>query len=89
MRHRTIGKLFSLSRLKFVTDNKTDLVTELLLTENTVLLAHTKDLTQRLVDAFAAASNKTGLQINTCKNEVLCKASQNNLKTRRPRDRIK
>ena len=61
-----------------VTKTKTELIRELLIADDTALVANTKDQTQGLMVVFAKASENVGLQINTSKTEVLHQPSPNN-----------
>ena len=67
-----------MSRLKAVTNTKTELIRELLFTDDTALVVHIKDQAQGLLDVFATASKKMGLQLNTSKREILYQPSPNN-----------
>ena len=84
MQHRTGGKLFNLTGQKGVTKTQTDWIRELLFAGDTAPVAHTKGQTQTLVDAFAAASNKMGLQTNTSKTELLYQPLPNNMSPEDP-----
>ena len=84
IRSRTDGKLFNLARLKAKTKTKKGLIKELLFADDTALVAHKHADIQRLVDSFAEAARKIGLQINIDKTEVMYQPSPRNLSPLEP-----
>ena len=68
---RSDGKLFNLARLRAKTKTRNELVTELLLADDTALIQHDETQMQRMITVFVETAHKIGLQINIQKTEVL------------------
>ena len=58
---RSDGKLFNLARLRAKTKTRNELVTELLLADDTALIQHDETQMQRMIIVFVETSRKIGL----------------------------
>ena len=74
---RCDGDLFNLRRLKAKSKTREQLIQELLFADDSVLVTHSLQAMQDLLTAFAEASKRFGLTINTKKTEVLIQDTQN------------
>ena len=81
---RDDGKLFNLARLKARTKIRLELLTKFLFADDTASIAHNPDNIQTIVNIFVEPSNKTGLQINTSKTEVIYQPLPDNHTPREP-----
>ena len=68
---RQNADLFTVAHFRAKTKTTNILVRELLFADDSALIAHSAEEIQRIVDAFANASSKFGLKINTKKTEVM------------------
>ena len=71
IKSRQNADLFTVAHFRAKTKITNIIVRELLFADDSVLIAHSAEEIQRIVDAFSSASSKFGLKINIEKTEVM------------------